>query len=314
MSLAAAVKQDPSSFELLQIVRILHHSAAQGRLSFAVSALPNDNLSQVQGIEQNGQQLTVSVAIEALTGAKSVLPDYFYQQLLMSLHQDNCALLDFVNIFNHRYYQLYLAEQQSNHLLLRQEYEEFEGRKLTRFSQRAALNALSGLNATDQAFLPYSILLGQKSASIAVLQQILSDYFALKVTVKAQMSSHHLLPRNMLSQLSGRSIKNNKLGRGLCLGKSCTLQAKSLEIMVWVDSRENYLKLTADEQFVGTLKRLVNHYLREAPPLKLFLNVQRRLLRAPQLLSNSTQSLRLGESSCLAPERKPDALHKILLQ
>lgn len=314
MSLTAAITQAPSDFELLQIVRILRHSTSQGELCFAVSALPNDNLSEVQDIEKRGKRLTVSVALEALTGAKSVLPDYFYQQLLSSLHQENSALLDFVNIFNHRYYQLYLAQRQRNHLLLRQEHEEIEGRKLTRFSQRAALHALSGLNNTDQALLPYSLLLGQKSASITVLQQILSDYFSLKVSVKAQVSSHHLLPRNMLSQLSGQSLKNNKLGRGLCLGKSCTLQAKTLEIMVRVESRESYLKITKDEQFVGTLKRLVNHYLREAPPIKLFLSVRRRLLQAPQLLSNSSQSLRLGESSCLAPERKPDALHKILLQ
>jgi type VI secretion system protein ImpH len=313
MSLITDVLNTGSDYELVQVVRILRHSKTLGRLSFEVSALPRANLSQVQEIERGPKEVTVRVAMDALTGVKSVLPDYFYQQLLTSLHDDSQALLDFLNIFNHRYYQLYIAHRERNHLLLRQEKEAFEGRDLTRFSQRSALNALSGLCKKDSALLPYSLLLGQKSNSLITLQQMLSDYFSLQVTVRATPYSYHLLPRNTLSQLSGRGASNNRLGSGMCLGKRCVMQAKSIEVTVAAASRDDYLNVSADSEFSSALKRFVRHYLRESTPIKTFLRVRRRFIAEPLLLSNSPLALRLGQSNCLAPNRKPDAFHKIIL-
>ena len=313
MSLVTDVLKAGSDYELLQVVRILRHSKRLGRLIFEVSALPRANLSQVQEIERGPKEVTVRVAMDALAGAKSVLPDYFYQQLLASLHDDSQALLDFLNIFNHRYYQLHIAQRERNHLLLRQEQEAFEVAALTRFSQRSALHSLASLSEKDTALLPYSLLLGQKSNSLVTLQQMLSDYFSLHVTVRATPYSYHLLPRNSLSQLSGRGASNNRLGGGMCLGKRCVMQAKSIEITVAAASRDDYLKVSADSEFSSALKRLVHHYLRESTPIKLFLRVRRRFIAEPFLLSHSPQTLRLGESNCLAPNRKPDAFHKIIL-
>ncbi|MGB1237015.1 MAG: type VI secretion system baseplate subunit TssG [Pseudomonadales bacterium] len=314
MSVVSALRTHASDFELIQAVRVLRMSAAQGQLYFALSALPKANMSQIQHVATQGSAITVEVVLEALGGAKSVLPDYFYQQLLTSLHQDDSALLDFLNIFNHRYTQLYLAQRERNHLLLRDEQERLQGRELTRFSQRRALQSLSGLSEHNSALLPYSLLLGQKSNHLPTLQRLLADYFELNIQVRAQLHSHHLLPRSMLSQLSARGELNNRLGRGVCLGKRCTLQAKSIEICVAVSSREEYLRIQGDVHFSAALKRVAQHYLREPTPIKLLLQVRRRFLSEPQLLSNSRQALRLGESNCLAPQRKRDAIHQILLQ
>jgi len=314
MPVAQRIYTHSSDYELVQVVRILRNSSERGQLIFDTSPLANANLSQVQAIELAGDDVKISVAIEALTGAKSVLPDYFYEQLLVSLHDENNALLDFLNIFNHRYYQLYVAQIERNHLLLREEQECLAGSKKHHFSQRSALHSLAGLVDEDNALLPYTLLLGQKSNSLSALQQILRDYFLLRIDVKPQARSHHWLPINMLWTLGTKTGTNTRLGRGVCLGKRCILQAKAIQITVLPINREEYLQVKADTKLTAALERFIHHYLRELIPIKIFLCVRRRFINAPLLISHSGQSLRLGESNCLAPERNPDVYHNILLQ
>ncbi len=317
MSVIAQMSSAPKRYDFIQVIRILRRSRMQGELSFAVEALPYNSQCEVQSINQSSQGVKVTLALEALAGAKSVLPDYFHEHLLACLHTENNALLDFLNIFNHRYYQLYSAGIERNNLLLREEQESSEGRELTRYSQRKALSAFGALNDTDQylsGLLPYSILIGQKSKNLTGLKQILCSYFALQIEVKVVLKTHHLLPKSSLSQLSAKHTANNGIGKGMCLGKSCQLQSKSMEVRVLPKSRAQYLLTAADKDFSGALRRTIELYMREYNPLRVFFYVKREFLAEPQLSSNRDCAVRLGESNCLAPGRKPQVLQQMLIQ
>jgi len=317
MSIIGKISSEPGRFDLIQVIRILRHSALKGQLSFAVEDMPHNSLSQVQSVNRSSKGIKIKLAIEALAGAKSVLPDYIYEQLLASLHTDNYALLDFLNIFNHRYYQLYITGLERNNLLLREEQERCEGPELTRFPQRKALCALAALPDSDQylnGLLSYSVLIGQKSKNLQALKQLLSSYFQLQIEVRVLLKTHHLLPKSSLSQMSATQATNNSLGRGMCLGKTCQLQGKSLEIRVCPNSRNQYLKIAADRSFAKALQRTVELYMREFNPIRMYFYVKREFLAEPQLSSNRDCAVRLGESNCLAPGRRPHALQQMLIQ
>lgn len=316
MSLVKEITTNPAHFDFIQVIRILRRSAYQGGLRFILEPLPAANRHPVQSVQLDSEQCQIRVAMTALAGAQSVLPDYFYQQLLLALHNENTALLDFVNIFNHRYFQLHLAQCERNNLLLRYEAEKHQGRNLTRFSQQRALSSISALPWQDKkldGLLSYSILLGQKSRSLSGLKQLLENYFEIKVKVHTKLQSHHVLPTEILSKISALTGQNNQLGTGICLGKSCKLQAKSLEISLILDSAEQYNTFKNNTDFSQSVRKVVMLYLREHTPLKLFLQVKRKFISKPQLSTQSSLAMRLGGSNCLAPERKPEQQQNILL-
>lgn len=317
MSLMASMTKQTADYDFVQVVRILRYAAKQKTLDFSVASMPEGIDREVQSIRYESDSVKISLAMEALAGVKSVIPDYFYEQLLAALHTENDALLDFLNIFNHRYFQLVFVRAQQSHLLLREEYEQQQGKDLTRYRQADAIRSLSALPRDvegDFSMFKYSVLLGLKTKNLRALQQLLSSYFKLQISVAALSSSHHLLPKTTLSQLSAKGAANNQLGKGMCLGKTCQLHFKSLTVTVEPQTAQEYRKINQDGAFAKKLKETVEVYLREQSQIKLFLYVKRKFLPEPQLSSDATHAVRLGETNCLSPQRKPEEFQKILLQ
>lgn len=316
MSLNNALQQQPYRFEFIQVLRLLRN-IGQGNIRFGAEPMPDGDASEVQAVERDGMECRVRLGLEALSGCRGVVPNYIYEALLDSLHQEDRALEQFLDIFNHRYYQLLAGELESMQLLVREERELAEENSLIRPSQRACLTRLSALpgdrdSAAD--LLHYTVLMGLKTRSLRGLKQLLSDYFQLQVHVSAVQSSSYRLPNTSLTRLGTYQARNNHLGKGLLLGRVGTLNFHRLEVKVEPRNRQEYLDLQEDRLFAGRLREVVQAYLREITDLRFYLYVKRAFIKQPVLSARPGVAVRLGEANCLAPQVKPEEYRKILIQ
>lgn len=316
MSLMRSLQTQPQRLEFIQIIRLLRHMAKTRQLEFFSESMPIGSGQQVVAIEHLGSTSRVRLGLDALSGVKGVLPGYIYEELLASLHDEDQALESFLNIFNHRYYQLLHSSVEKGRLLLRDEQEQFEKAQLTRQDQRRCLANLTALPSSrdSTSLLPYSVLLGLKVRSLTGLKQLLCDYFAMKIHVRPTEQSIHRLPLSSLTQVGDSQGRNNRLGRGVLLGCTGRLHYQCLEVLVEPREQNEYKALQQDMQFAGRLKELVQAYLRETTDLKFYLYVKRAFISQPVLSSAASVAVRLGEANCLSPQLRPDEYRKILLQ
>lgn len=314
MSLMQSIQQQPQRLEFIQVIRLFRHMAKTRKVEFFSESMPIGSGQQVVAIEHLGSTSRIRLGLDALSGVKGVLPAYIYEELLASLHDEDQALENFLNIFNHRYYQLLHSSVEKGRLLLRDEQEQFDKEQLTRQDQRRCLASLTALPSGSTSLLPYSVLFGLKVRSLTGLKQLLCDYFAMKIHVRPTEQSVHRLPLSSLTQVGQRQGRNNRLGRGVLLGCTGRLHYQCLEVLVEPREQHEYRALQQDSRFAGRLKELVQAYLRETTDLKLYLYVKRAFISQPVLSSADNVAVRLGEANCLSPQLRPDEYRKILLQ
>ena len=309
MSVAMTLRQFPERFDFVQAIRLLEQLGSQ-RLTLCAEAMPLGDVPPVQQALLQGEQWQVKLALEALSGARGVLPDYLYQALLDSLHQDEFALQQFLDIFNQRFYQQLYQTLAGQQLLLE---DQRSIQHPSRVSPRQALSQLSAMPQAIDTPVQYSLLMGLKTGNLSVLKQLLEDYFALQVQLKVLESSVRRLPDHSTTRLSAASGRNNGLGTGMLLGRTAKLHRRYLEIYLEPRGRREFLTLKSDTQLAQTVSQMARGFLREASDIKLYLRVKRAFIQAPQLSANNRHSVALGEANCLAPQYNPEAFQNILL-
>ncbi len=317
MSLATAVLAQPRRYEFIQVIRLLRQVAKEKQLRFVPEPMPEGDSEEVIAIELGVTTCKVTLGMAALSGCRGVIPDYLYQELLNTLHQEEFSLQAFLDVFNHRYYQLFANAITSN-LLLKEEQETLQAGNTTGLRQRDALAQLSALpqsltNKSSTSLLRFSVLIGLKARNLSTLKQLLSEYFDLDIAAQVPEKIVYRMPLNCLTKLGQYEGQNQRLGRGFLLGKKGEQYFQSLEILVKPRSHREFLGLHANWHFARSLRELVSVYLRELTDVKVYLYVKRAYINEPKL-SALSGGIRLGEANCLLPKYSPDEYRKILLQ
>lgn len=317
MSLATSVIEQPRRYDFIQVIRLLRQVAKEKQIRFVPEPMPEGDSEEVIAVELGVTTCKVTLGMAALSGCRGVIPDYLYQELLKTLHQEEFSLQAFLDVFNHRYYQLFADSTVSN-LLLKEEKETFQTAGLTGLRQRDALAQLSGLpesltNNASTSLLRFSVLIGLKTRSLSSLKQLLSEYFDLDISAKVAEKNIYRMPLDCLTKLGQQQGQNQRLGRGFLLGKQGAQYFQSLEILVKPRSHREFLGLHANWHFARTLRELVSVYLRELTDVKVYLYVKRAYINEPQI-SALNGGVRLGEANCLLPKYAPEEYRKILLQ
>ncbi|WCN08126.1 type VI secretion system baseplate subunit TssG [Marinomonas mediterranea] len=325
MSVTKRLLERPHTFNFAQATRILMSlSESKGmELSLQSDPMPHGAPTDIMSIQQNGKELRVKLGLEALSGCKGVIPDYLYAELLNSLHQDDEALQRFLDVFNQRYYELVAYVESTASVLLREEREVAIGRALNRLTQQSALTHLFALprqkqEGSDPSLIRYGLAMANKSRSLSGLKRLLCDYFSLDITPRAIASRLYRISPAFQTRIGTRLGQNHKLGHGVLLGNKGAQAYKTLEVCITPRSKKEYLGLLNNRHFSNALQTLALSYLRESVTTKIYLYVKREYIDAPVLssgaLSSGHHAFRLGETNCLAPERRATEYRKILLQ
>ena len=310
MSVIAELMRHPQRFDFIQLIRLLRHHGRDQDLRLLAEPVPVGMATEVRALEGD----EVRLGVEALSGAKGVLPDYLQEAMLIQLYRDEHALQAFLDVLNQRYYRLLQAALERSSLLLREEQEQCADSALTRrMYQHHSLKQLAALGNQQQELFEYSLLLGLKSRNLNGLKQLLSGYFGVGIALKTNLEKRYRLEADSCTRLGIREGQNQTLGQGSLLGRTARLQYQTLEIHIIPATHEEYVRIQNDEQFAQAVRELTGVYLRDPVDLRLYLYVRRAFIKRPTISAKAGQPLRLGEGNCLAPERKPEEYRKILL-
>jgi len=302
------LSQHPERYDFDQAMRLLSAFNRENvhpiKVALSAEVMPTGTASPIEHFSLKNNQAKMRLAVQALSGVKGVIPNYIYEQLLASLHQEDHALKEFLDVFNQRHFELVNKAKNQTWLLLEHENAP---------DKVALIRHLASLKEQHQHYLQYLPLLGHKSRHLGTMQQMLNDYFSYTIQVSCTATETKLLAPDSLTRIGSSGGFNNQLGQGFLLGKYCEAQFSHLSIYLLPNSRAQFNEIKQDQQLAPEIHNLVHHYIRDATPISIYINVKRGYLLQPTLSSNPTEAARLGEVDCLAPQRRPEEMVKILM-
>lgn len=345
MSLLRQLQQTPESFSFLQILRLLElhqqsrkpkqaSSNQKTRVMPGVDFRPPSQepvrlrgqhslefpASEVEQLTQEGERWNLQANFIGLDGALGPLPYHYTELLLERQKAKDPALLQFLDLFNHRTASLFWRAASKYKLPL--EFERARGHRAdgkTVDRHTEILLSLIGLSPRllqDDSALPsealiyYGGLLSQKVKTASNLRQIIGGNFDVPVSIEEFAGTWcEVLPsmRCRLPTLEQPSGQNNCLGRTTLVGQKSWLAQNKVNIKLGPLSREQYQRFTPGSQTLQSLIELSSLYLGAENQFDLKLKVKAEAM--PRTLRLGTgQPYRLGWDSRL-PEsiyRAPD--------
>ena len=309
MSLINDLRQHPQQYDFAQAMRLLTHWTNQNpnriTLELKAEAMPTGDASEIQYFSLKDNRLKLRLAKQALSGVKGVIPNYIYEELLSSLHRDEHALKDFLDVFNQRYFELVSHLETGSWLVIQNEIQP---------EKTALLNNLAALDRKHSKYFQYSMLLNQGQRNLQTLSQILNDYFPFRMKVSTKINERRQLPGDSLTRLGKHINYNSRVGHGFLLGNTCLIHFSHLLVYITPKTENELITIQSDPLLAKNMRELIQHYLGDNTPISVYLNVKREYLNRPRLSSNKYNAAKLGEVDCLAPERKPQHIVSILLK
>ncbi|MEZ9233517.1 type VI secretion system baseplate subunit TssG [Vibrio amylolyticus] len=308
MSLLSDLTQNPNEWEFSQAMRQLSAFIAAHprkiRLDLKAEAMPAGDANEIQYFSLKNNVAKLRLTKPALAGVQGVIPNYLYEELLSALHREDHALKDFLDVFNQRHYEILYHVTMKRSQLFDKEVSQ---------KRSELLFQISNLKSSHQAYFQYSTLFNQHSRHLPTLKQILTDYFPFTFAVETRHSARQKLPQDSLTRLGLSAEFNSQLGQGFLIGNTCSVQFNRIDIFIVLENRSEYHQVANDDKLAQQVRELTQHYLRDNTPISIYMRLKRAYLSQPVLSSNYKNSARLGEASCLAPERKPADIVNILL-
>ncbi|MCK6265158.1 type VI secretion system baseplate subunit TssG [Vibrio sp. ZSDE26] len=308
MSLIRDLSQQPQEWEFAQAMRQLSQFVLNQpnkiRLELKAEVMPAGDSSDIQYFSLKNNVAKLRLTKSALAGVQGVIPNYLYEELLAALHREDHALKDFLDVMNQRHYEILYRVTMKQSLLLDQEIS---------VKRSELLYQLANLSKKHHHYFQYCTLLNQNSRHLPTLAKMLTDFFPYRFQVKTRPSVRQKLPIDSLTRLGTEQHFNSRLGQGFLLGKTCHAQFSRIDIFILMDNENEYRQTVNDSNLALKVRELSQHYLRDSTPISIYLSVQRAFLAQPMLTSNFANSARLGEATCLAPERYPAETVNILL-
>ena len=193
--------------------------------------------------EENGQA-SMTVEFMGLCAAISVMPAPYTEFLLARTRHKDYAMEDFLNIFNHRMISFFYRGWEKYRFFI--EYEKSgEDRLSMRLRDLLGLGT-EGLRArgglSDYAYLNYVGLLGRHVRSASSLQQILEDYFEVKVHIQQFAGAWRKLSVENQTCFTGFGGPSERLGVGTVAGDEVWDHHGRIRVSIGPMRFEQYLK------------------------------------------------------------------------
>jgi len=218
--------------------------------------------SEIHDLQTNPDgQIDMTVEFMGLCAAVSVMPTA-YTELLIA-QRDN-AMEEFLNIFNHRMISLFYRGWEKYRFFI--EYERSQEDKLSdRLMDFLGLGT-QGLRErgglADRAYLNYVGLLARQVRSAASLQQILEDYFQVKVQVQEFAGAWRKLAIEDRTCLNAGSGFSEQLGIGTVAGDEVWDHHGRIRILLGPMRLQEYLRFLpgndAHHELAAWLKLYLN--------------------------------------------------------
>ena len=238
-----------------QLIRILKKKKAKS-IEFVQSIFAdNTNDTSIEYQYKGNDNYKIIAEGEGLFGPFSSLPGYLIDELKKLYHAGEYALLDFLQVFNHRLIELANEVMAFKSIVYRLEYSKSDDEKADIYKEY--FSTYQGV--TGQAkpeLIPATLLIRNGSRSLKNLKQLLEYYFDYNIDIKVKAVEKYNIPRDMCS-----SISNMQLGKGMILGEQYNGLGKSIVITIQLNEYNKYIALKNNELAIGKIYELSQLYL-----------------------------------------------------
>ena len=281
-SVADQLLEEGYRFEFFQAIRVLdwlygdRESIGRGSApnrevvrfhTYPSLSFPPSPIYEVTKGEAADEPIHMTVAFMGLTGPQGVLPRHYTEMLLERLREKDRTLLDFFDLFTHRFISLFYRSWEKYSVPVA--FERAVVKKKSRDPMTSALLSLIGmgtkglqekLDFSASTLLGYVGLIGQRPRTAVSLQQMLQDYFQLPVHVKQFIGEWLNLSYEDQSRLTSKEA-NNKLGETTVAGTKVWDQQARYQLLLGPLSLPDFTRMLPSGRTYRALVQLTQFFV-----------------------------------------------------
>jgi type VI secretion system protein ImpH len=227
------IRTTPWEFRFFQVVRLLQrilkdrdlvgkfYPPRREALRFKANpstAFPASEIQHLEWVEDGPVEITVNFM--GMFGPLGALPLYYSEYIMGRLRAKDGVLAAFLDMFNHRMISLFYQAWEKYRFYVA--YERGERDRMSRYLMDLIGLGTKGLqkrlDVPDDSLLYYGGLLSLHPRSALALEQLLSDYFDVPVTVEQFHGAWYPLERGSQCQFLRGDSYSEQLGVGAIVG------------------------------------------------------------------------------------------------
>lgn len=310
---------DPHGFDFFQAVRLLEKMfpelAAVGRdelpsrevvrfRSRATLEFPASEIHELRESfdENDARKLEMFVSFIGALGVNGVLPTHYTEIIIERARYRDTALWAFLDIFTHRSISLFFRAWEKyrfpigyDRRINKDEADEFT-EFLLDFVGLGTKGLRGKLNLPDESLLPYAGLISQKPHSVAALEQILGDYFAVPIKVEQFFGQWFSLDDESVTKLGA---VNSVLGKSVVIGSRIFDNQSKFRVRVGAVDFKRFQAFLPNGTAYPAFCSLIKFYVGDEFDFDLQIILQAKQVPSCILTTRAVRRPRLGWSSWL---------------
>ncbi|MBI4904944.1 MAG: type VI secretion system baseplate subunit TssG [Acidobacteria bacterium] len=311
--LAGQIRTTPWEFQFFQTVRWLirmrpdrgptgrFHPPSKEIARYRANPAVSFPASEIQGLEgsplESEAPLELTVNFMGMFGPLGALPLYYSEYIRQRLRVGDSALRGFLDIYNHRMISLFYRAWEKYRFGV--PYERGEPDRLSHYLMDLIGLGTKGLQnrnkpLRDDSLVFYTGLLSLLPRSGQALQQVLSDYFDVPITVEQFMGQWYPLERSSQCQFDRGDSYSEQLGVGAIVGDEVWDPQSGIRLRVGPLTLRQYLDFLPNGTAYRPLKAITRFFTNEDLTFETHLILKREEVPRIELGSEDEAGPRLG--------------------
>ena len=301
------LRESPWSFDFFAAVRLLEDahpaSAPMGRFgdpgreavrfgAHQTLAFPG---SSIQSLTAEGQPWRMQVNFLGMTGPSGVLPRAYSVEVLDRQRAKDFAFRDFLDLFNHRAISLFYRAWAKYRLpaQYQADLKDPVSRALLSLSGLGTKQLTGRQEVADESFVWYTGLLASQPRSAVALEQLLEDYFGIRVEVVQFAGAWYRLEGDSTCTLTEEEDASECLGLGAVVGDEVYDHQARVRLRLGPLTLAQYRLFLPGEPAFRRLRELSRFFSRDQIDFEVQLILERNQVPAP-LLAPEPVAVQLG--------------------
>lgn len=312
--------KEPYRFNFFQAVRMLDwlypdrasigHKAHPGQEvvrfhSYPSISFPPSPIYEIEKGEGTDEPVHMIIAFMGLTGPQGVLPRHYTEMVLERLRERDRTLLDFLDLFTHRFVSLFYRSWEKYHIptafergVVKGSGEDVVSQSLYSLIGMGTQGLKERLRFNPTTLLGYAGLIGQHPHSSISLQHMLCDYFKLPVKIEQFIGEWLDLSVENQTHLTSQD-GNNALGETAMAGTRVWDQQARFQLRFGPLKLPDFLRMLPSGQAYGSLIQLTRYFTGQELDFDIRLVLQAKEVPACRLQEDQECPPRLGWNTWL---------------
>jgi len=252
-----------------------------------------------------------------LNGSAGTLPFHYSELIIQRIRNNDYALRDFIDIFNHRSLSLFYKAWQKHRPWLQHPSKDEVVPKYKVNHHQAILKGLIGLsgehnasfNKPEGAWLNYAGFGSTRICSTSILKQAINHHFGLSVRINEFKGQWEHMPPDVRTRLADRKSNgmNNILGVSSLLGARCWNAQNRFEVEIIEIEYEQFMAFSPGSEKLNALYELIKFKVGTELDFDLTLKVQKNKLHAASFKAGKQPQLGWNSQLQSSPKNKNES-------